>query len=437
MQEVSEQNRAGDGARATLQADHESIRATLQAKLGEATATLQASKAREGALEGELAATTTRADAVASELAEALATTAEWERRATAAEGELASLRPALDVATRQAADAEERLAAAEQQQSASAVELGRLAQTVEQKTDACSRVELLMKAAEERFAHTRDKLKADLGEATSRLAETAALSDEVAAAAASLEAEQELRRAAEARAASLQLELQSAQDSVRELEKSMSGFKRRSSTLAGSLKSEKSQSSDLAETLAKVRREAAGHAESAAQLRERLDDTGDETIRLQQALDHDRADHARLLGKAAAEKAALEDELAVAEVKARECEEDIEGLRERVMELTQSKVDFFDKAESVTRALEQKMTGSEWEDDGRVTSCRGCVQKFGLMRRRHHCRSCGKIFCTECAGTFMKLPGHKDPQRVCMGCHGTIAAMTKPEDPGTSKHPV
>ncbi|CBK21583.2 uncharacterized protein [Blastocystis hominis] len=39
--------------------------------------------------------------------------------------------------------------------------------------------------------------------------------------------------------------------------------------------------------------------------------------------------------------------------------------------------------------------------------SCYGCQQKFTVIRRRHHCRICGQVFCSDCChlqDVLMKL---------------------------------
>ena len=38
------------------------------------------------------------------------------------------------------------------------------------------------------------------------------------------------------------------------------------------------------------------------------------------------------------------------------------------------------------------------WIDDNKETKCFKCKTNFGLFRRKHHCRGCGRIFCHSCS---------------------------------------
>ncbi len=42
---------------------------------------------------------------------------------------------------------------------------------------------------------------------------------------------------------------------------------------------------------------------------------------------------------------------------------------------------------------------------DEAVNKCLGCNQPFSVLVRRHHCRSCGRIFCATCAPDAVQLP--------------------------------
>uniref|UniRef100_A0A8C1G596 Zinc finger, FYVE domain containing 28 n=1 Tax=Cyprinus carpio TaxID=7962 RepID=A0A8C1G596_CYPCA len=66
-----------------------------------------------------------------------------------------------------------------------------------------------------------------------------------------------------------------------------------------------------------------------------------------------------------------------------------------------------------------------EWVPDEACNSCIACKAPFTVIRRKHHCRSCGKIFCSRCSSHSAPLPryGQMKPVRVCTHCymfHGT-----------------
>ena len=49
--------------------------------------------------------------------------------------------------------------------------------------------------------------------------------------------------------------------------------------------------------------------------------------------------------------------------------------------------------------------------------NCRGCKQRFTTLRRKHHCRACGKIFCNECSSERTQVRGSTHQKRVCQWC--------------------
>ena len=54
---------------------------------------------------------------------------------------------------------------------------------------------------------------------------------------------------------------------------------------------------------------------------------------------------------------------------------------------------------------------------DAAAFACLKCEKRFTIHRRRHHCRSCGKIFCDNCSSHRRTLPaefGFSTPQRLC-----------------------
>ena len=73
----------------------------------------------------------------------------------------------------------------------------------------------------------------------------------------------------------------------------------------------------------------------------------------------------------------------------------------------------------------EEKKLGSvapEWVSDELAPVCMKCAAKFSMTRRRHHCRACGKVFCSTCCWQKVKLI-HDDSKedRACNDCVKTI----------------
>ncbi|XP_041049316.1 lateral signaling target protein 2 homolog isoform X2 [Carcharodon carcharias] len=61
-----------------------------------------------------------------------------------------------------------------------------------------------------------------------------------------------------------------------------------------------------------------------------------------------------------------------------------------------------------------------EWIADSACNQCMSCKAPFTIIRRRHHCRNCGKIFCSRCSSHSAPLPwyGQMKPVRVCTHCY-------------------
>jgi len=62
------------------------------------------------------------------------------------------------------------------------------------------------------------------------------------------------------------------------------------------------------------------------------------------------------------------------------------------------------------------------WIPDDAVRTCTACDSSFGLMKRKHHCRRCGHVFCDKCSSNTAILPPSfglgQNAQRVCDGCY-------------------
>ncbi|XP_065067706.1 zinc finger FYVE domain-containing protein 21-like [Rhopilema esculentum] len=60
-----------------------------------------------------------------------------------------------------------------------------------------------------------------------------------------------------------------------------------------------------------------------------------------------------------------------------------------------------------------------KWLDDSQHPFCMRCKKMFSFTLRRHHCRRCGRVFCSACCKNKISLPciSYVDPERVCMEC--------------------
>ncbi|WFD27134.1 1-phosphatidylinositol-3-phosphate 5-kinase [Malassezia nana] len=59
------------------------------------------------------------------------------------------------------------------------------------------------------------------------------------------------------------------------------------------------------------------------------------------------------------------------------------------------------------------------WMADETAKECRDCLMPFTSLRRKHHCRICGQIFCSRCASNLVpgERWGHKGALRTCRQC--------------------
>jgi hepatocyte growth factor-regulated tyrosine kinase substrate len=60
------------------------------------------------------------------------------------------------------------------------------------------------------------------------------------------------------------------------------------------------------------------------------------------------------------------------------------------------------------------------WKEDSECLSCFRCRSEFSTLRRRHHCRACGQIFCHACSSKTAAIPkyGIEKEVRVCDLCY-------------------
>ncbi|EQC41378.1 hypothetical protein, variant [Saprolegnia diclina VS20] len=71
--------------------------------------------------------------------------------------------------------------------------------------------------------------------------------------------------------------------------------------------------------------------------------------------------------------------------------------------------------------------TAVPWVDDAEAPACHVCETPFSLVKRRHHCRTCGNVICSSCS---VFVPTAKKPQRVCITCVEGVQPQRKAAAP-------
>eukprot|EP00808_Paulinella_micropora_P015561 g21609.t1 len=71
----------------------------------------------------------------------------------------------------------------------------------------------------------------------------------------------------------------------------------------------------------------------------------------------------------------------------------------------------------------------SYWMSDASARVCGGCSLEFTFLRRRHHCRLCGRVFCQSCSANSVdgRPFGHSRGVRVCNHCFELVQAAFVP----------
>ena len=58
------------------------------------------------------------------------------------------------------------------------------------------------------------------------------------------------------------------------------------------------------------------------------------------------------------------------------------------------------------------------WIPDEEAPQCMNCSQRFTVIRRRHHCRACGRVLCNNCCSSRARLEYMESTEtRVCLPC--------------------
>ncbi|XP_059404881.1 myotubularin-related protein 4-like isoform X3 [Carassius carassius] len=65
----------------------------------------------------------------------------------------------------------------------------------------------------------------------------------------------------------------------------------------------------------------------------------------------------------------------------------------------------------------------TRWVPDHMASHCFSCDCEFWIVKRRHHCRNCGNVFCKDCCHLKLPIPDQQlyDPVLVCNSCHDLL----------------
>jgi hypothetical protein len=102
------------------------------------------------------------------------------------------------------------------------------------------------------------------------------------------------------------------------------------------------------------------------------------------------------------------------------EMKEEYELIKEQVVNIMKQKVSLWEENLDLQNDLALHLSRT-WADETLSTHCVNCKTAFGLAIRKHHCRSCGQIFCGTCCYRFLLLASDSKPSRVCVNCDEMI----------------
>jgi len=125
-------------------------------------------------------------------------------------------------------------------------------------------------------------------------------------------------------------------------------------------------------------------------------------------------------------EVARLQSETMSAQINIEQLEQQKVQLEQKVKSLTDENSNLVKDREDLF-ALQSKFSLT-WVPDDFVNECLICNTPFTLLSRRHHCRLCGRIFCSKCTSKKAAIPSkdYKDEVRVCDKCFEVIQRQQK-----------
>ncbi|KAG1711858.1 hypothetical protein DVH05_009100 [Phytophthora capsici] len=80
-----------------------------------------------------------------------------------------------------------------------------------------------------------------------------------------------------------------------------------------------------------------------------------------------------------------------------------------------------------------QELFDVQWQSDVKVAKCGLCRSDFSLVRRKHHCRHCGRVMCSDCS-SFLYFEFSQRKHRVCVACNNQLLAEQEIYDEETGE---
>ncbi|ETP32445.1 hypothetical protein F442_18849 [Phytophthora nicotianae P10297] len=79
-------------------------------------------------------------------------------------------------------------------------------------------------------------------------------------------------------------------------------------------------------------------------------------------------------------------------------------------------------------RKSSQELFDVQWQSDVHVAKCGLCRADFSLVKRKHHCRHCGRVMCSDCSAFLYFELSHRK-HRVCVPCNNQLVAEQEAYD--------
>jgi hypothetical protein len=79
-------------------------------------------------------------------------------------------------------------------------------------------------------------------------------------------------------------------------------------------------------------------------------------------------------------------------------------------------------------------ISNDKWIDSNIIIKCQSCLASFGFFVRKHHCRACGKVFCSNCCYKSIKIPQNfinkpKEDNTISQSINNTFKWFTNNKD--------